>query len=51
MQFGICALPDSLHIPIDDLEKNIDKVKTAMEEKQITDKDGKQELFFPLLIC
>ncbi|KAI8078940.1 uncharacterized protein B0P05DRAFT_541767 [Gilbertella persicaria] len=39
VQFGICSLPDSLHIPIEQLDKKMNLVKEAMEEKNITDKD------------
>ena len=41
VQYGICRLPDSLHIPIEQLDKKMDQVKQAMKEKNVTDKDGK----------
>ncbi|KAI8337844.1 hypothetical protein EDC96DRAFT_450210 [Choanephora cucurbitarum] len=41
VQYGICRLPDSLHIPIEQLDKRIDQVKQAIKEKNVTDKDGK----------
>ncbi|KAI8365707.1 hypothetical protein BD560DRAFT_455156 [Blakeslea trispora] len=39
VQYGICRLSDSLHIPIEQLDKNMDKVKQVMKEKNVTDKD------------
>ncbi|CAO3699695.1 unnamed protein product [Rhizopus stolonifer] len=39
VQYDICHLPNSLHIPIDDLPKEIDKVKEAMKEQNVTDKE------------
>ncbi|OBZ90731.1 Adenylyltransferase and sulfurtransferase MOCS3 [Choanephora cucurbitarum] len=39
VQYGICRLPDSLHIPIEQLDKKMDQVKQAMKEKNVTDKD------------
>lgn len=40
VQYDICHLPNSLHIPIDDLPKEISKVKDAMKEQNVTDKEG-----------
>lgn len=35
VQYGICSLPNSLHIPIDDLEKRMNEVEEAMKEKNV----------------
>ncbi|EPB83779.1 hypothetical protein HMPREF1544_09463 [Mucor circinelloides 1006PhL] len=43
IQFGICSLPNSMNIPIDDLEKNL----SLIQEKQ-QDKDGMCVLY---VIC
>jgi adenylyltransferase/sulfurtransferase len=40
VQFGICSLPNSVHIPIDELEKRIDEVKQVMTEKNVQDENG-----------
>lgn len=42
IQFSICSLPNSLHIPIEELESKMDIVKDEMEQKKISDKDGKK---------
>lgn len=41
VQFGICSLPNSLHIPIDDLEKRMNEVEEAMKEKNVDGENGK----------
>lgn len=40
VQFGICSLPNSLHIPIDELDKKLDEVKEAMAEKKVPSNNG-----------
>ncbi|CAO3649963.1 unnamed protein product [Mucor hiemalis] len=35
VQFGICSLPNSMHIPIDELEKRMEEVETTMREKNL----------------
>lgn len=40
IQYDICHLPNSLHIPIEELPKEMHKVKEAMKEQNVTDKDG-----------
>ncbi|KAG1228271.1 hypothetical protein G6F68_007590 [Rhizopus microsporus] len=40
VQYDICHLPNSIHIPIDELDNKMDKVKEAMKEHKVTDKDG-----------
>ncbi|CEG69365.1 hypothetical protein RMATCC62417_05452 [Rhizopus microsporus] len=39
VQYDICHLPNSIHIPIDELDNKMDKVKEAMKEYKVTDKD------------
>ncbi|KAG1520751.1 hypothetical protein G6F52_007371 [Rhizopus delemar] len=39
IQYDICHLPNSLHIPIEELPKEMHKVKEAMKEQNVTDKD------------
>ncbi|KAI7902200.1 uncharacterized protein BX663DRAFT_512078 [Cokeromyces recurvatus] len=41
VQFGICSLPNSVNIPIDQLENKMEQVKDLIKEKNLTDKDGK----------
>lgn len=42
-------MPNSIHIPIDELDNKMDKVKEAMEEYKVTDKDGKNCLYNVIL--
>lgn len=41
IQFGICSLPNSIHIPIEELEKKLDQVKQVKQEKKVKDENGK----------
>ncbi|RCH92710.1 Molybdenum cofactor synthesis protein 3 [Rhizopus azygosporus] len=43
VQYDICHLPNSIHIPIDELDSKMDKVKEAMKEYKVTDKDDSSE--------
>lgn len=40
IQYGICNFPNSVHIPIEELDKRIDEVKQAMTEKNVQDENG-----------
>lgn len=40
VQFGICSIPNSIHIPIEELEKRMDQVKETMKEKNVSDENG-----------
>jgi adenylyltransferase/sulfurtransferase len=51
IQYSICSLPDSLHIPIEELESKMDTVKEAMKQKNISDKDGKNIKLFLIISC
>ncbi|KAI9481271.1 MAG: hypothetical protein EXX96DRAFT_566085 [Benjaminiella poitrasii] len=39
IQFGICSLPNSVNIPIDQIENKMDQVKEMMKEKHLTGND------------
>ncbi|KAI8085594.1 hypothetical protein BDF21DRAFT_486715 [Thamnidium elegans] len=41
IQFGICSLSNSIHVPIEELEKKLDQVKQVKEEKKVKDENGK----------
>lgn len=41
VQFGICSLPNSMHIPIDELEKRTEEVETTMREKNLNGENSK----------
>ncbi|KAI8987117.1 hypothetical protein BDB01DRAFT_719634 [Pilobolus umbonatus] len=41
IQYDICRLPNSMHIPIDDLEKRMAEVKETMKKKNIESNNGK----------
>lgn len=43
IQYEICSLSDSVHIPIEELENKIDQVKEMMSEKEITSDNGKND--------
>lgn len=45
VQFGICSLPNSVHIPIEELEKRMEEVKSLMEEKKVDSEHGKKVLY------
>ena len=40
VQFGICQLPNSIHIPIDELEKRMSEVKDIMKETKVESDNG-----------
>lgn len=44
IQYGICSLPNSVHIPIDELDKRMNQVKQAMTEKKVTSDNGINDL-------
>ncbi|KAG2234259.1 hypothetical protein INT48_002849 [Thamnidium elegans] len=41
IQFGICSLSNSIHVPIEELEKKLDQVKQVKEENKVKDENGK----------
>ncbi|KAI7892066.1 uncharacterized protein EV154DRAFT_419373 [Mucor mucedo] len=52
IQYGICRLPNSIHIPIDELDKKMTLVKDMMVEKNVDSEHGKKKKIGRLfLIC
>lgn len=40
IQYDICSLPNSVHIPIEELDKRMDEIKQFMHEKDVNDDNG-----------
>lgn len=43
IQYGICSLHNSIHIPIDELDKKMDMIKDKMVENNIESDQGKNK--------